>query len=174
MVIVVITFAMVFLYRDVYVLSVGDRRTLMVRLAGYTALLLAGLMIMSRFGRYAWTGKRFALAAVAVQLAELGIALALRKWEAGRHCWIGCILPFPAFLVILSALSFSIKPIFPALPDATATQIVTGSWLILVAALAALLSAKEEEEESIHRRFVNDFALLTSCTAFIFVPYGFF
>ena len=173
MVIVVITFAIVFLYRDVYVLTVGNPRTLMGRFAGYTALFLAGLTIMSRFGRYAWTGKRFALAAVAIQLAELGVALALRKWEAGRYCWIGCILPFPAFLVILSALSLSIRPVFPGLSDTTATQIVAGAWLILVAGLAVLLSA-EEEEESTHRRFVDDFALLTSCTALIFVPYGFF
>jgi hypothetical protein len=57
---------------------------------------------------YGWTKRRFALAAVLIQLAELGLALALRKWEGGRHRWVGCILPCPAFLVVLFTLSFAV------------------------------------------------------------------
>jgi hypothetical protein len=175
MVIVVIAFALVFLYRDVHVLVAADRRALVVRFAAYAALLLLAMAIIGWFGssQYGWTRKRFAVAAVLIQLAEVGLALALRQQKGGRYCWIGSILPFPALPVGLFALSFSIRHMFTELGANLATQIVTGSWLLLVAALAALLSAKESEE-STYRRFVDDFALLTSCTAFIFVPYGFF
>ncbi len=176
MIIVVIAFALVFLFRDVHVLVAADRRTLMARFAAYAALLLASMAVIGWFGgsQYGWTRKRFAVAAVLIQLAEVGLALALRKQKGGRYCWIGSILPFPALPVGLFALSFSIRHIFTELGPTLATQIVTGCWLLLVAALAALLSAKQEEESTTYRSFVDDFALLTSCTAFIFVPYGFF
>jgi hypothetical protein len=175
MVIVVIAFAVIFLYRDVHVLVAADRRALIARFAAYAALLVAAMAIIGWFGgsQYGWTRRRFALAAVLIQLAEVGLALALRKRKGGRYCWIGSILPFPALPVGLFALSFSIRHMFTELGATLAAQIVTGSWLLLVAALAALLSAKQEEE-SIYRRFVDDFALLTSCTAFIFVPHVFF
>ncbi len=175
MLIVVIAFAVIFLYRDVHVLVAADRRALMTRFTAYAALLLAAMAIVGWFGgsQYIWTRKQFALSAVLIQLAELGLALTLRKWQGGRFCWIGAILPFPALPIGLFALSFSIRHMFTELGATLATQLVTGFWLILVAALAALLSAKQQEE-STYRRFVNDFALLTSCTAFIFVPYVFF
>ena len=175
MIIIVITFALVFLYRDIHVLVAADRKALIARFAAYATLLLVAMAIMSWFdgSQYIWTRKRFALAAVSIQLAEVGLALVLRKWKGGRYCWIGSILPFPALPVGLFALSFSIRHMFTELGATLATQIVTGSWLILVAALAALLSAKQEEEPA-YRKFVNDFALLTSCTSLIFVPYGFF
>ena len=175
MVIVAIAFAVVFLYRDVHALVAVDRRAQMARFAAYAALLLAAMAIIGWFGgsQYGWTRKGFALAAVLIQLSEVGLALALRKRKGGRYCWIGSILPFPALPVGLFTLSFSARHMFTEVGATLATPIVTGTWLLLVGALAALLSAKQEEE-STYRKFVDDFALLTSCTAFIFVPYVFF
>jgi hypothetical protein len=175
MIITVIAFAVIFLYRDVHALAAANRRALMRRSATYAALLLAAMALMACFGgsQYVWTRKRFALAAVLIQLAELGLAFALRWWKHGRYYWIGSILPFPALPAGLFALTFSIRHTFPALGATLAAQIVTGAWLILVAVLAVLLSGNQQEELT-YRKFVNDFALLTSCTSFIFVPYGFF
>lgn len=173
MLIVVLAFAVVFLYRDVQVLALPDRKGVVARFAGYAALMLVAVAVMADVpaAQYAWTQKRFALAAVLIQLAELGLALALRKWGAGRHSWVGGILPCPAFLVGLFALSFTIQHEFIGLDAVAATEIVTGCWLAVVAGFALLLSPKEESAD---RKFVDDFALLTSCTALIFVPYGLF
>jgi hypothetical protein len=50
--------------------------------------------------------------------------------------------------------------------------ILTCSWLAVVVFLVLLMNSKEEEP--LYRRFVDDFALMTSSAALIFVPYGFF
>jgi hypothetical protein len=177
MLIVLAAFAVVFFYRDTYALVAVDRKKLMARFACYAALLLAAAAIVAGSVQvfpavnFAWTRKRFALAAVSIQLIELAIALLLRKWRGGRHNWIGCILPSPAFLLGLFALSSAVQDRFSGLGALAAAEIVTGGWLALVAALALLLSAREDG--STDRTFVGDFALLTSCTALIFVPYGF-
>jgi hypothetical protein len=104
MIIVVIAFALVFLYRDVHVLVAGDQK-----------------MVTARF----------APAAILIQLAELGLALALRKWKAGRYRWVGSILPFPVLPVGLFALSSSIRYLLAELSATLVTEIVTGFWLIL-------------------------------------------
>jgi hypothetical protein len=177
MFIVALAFAVVFLCRDVYVLMTPDRRALLGRFAGYSTLILVALTIMNGSGvfgqpvAYAWTRRRFAMAAILIQLGELAIALALRKWARGHHSWIGCILPSPAFLVCLWALSSFLRIASGGLDAFAAMALVTGSWLLLVAVLVLLLNAKEEFTD---RKFVDDFALMTSCTALIFVPYGFF
>lgn len=175
MLIVVLVFAVVFICRDVQVLTATDSRALGTRFACYAALILVATAIVAVIGYvrpeivYAWTKRRFALAAVLIQLAELGLALALRKWEGGRHRWVGCILPCPAFLVVLFALSFVIQHAVIRLNAIAAAEIVTLCWLGLVASLA--LRAKGGSTD---RKFADDFALMTSCTALIFVPYGLF
>jgi len=146
--------------------------------------MLAAAAIMAWFGYdrpeivYAWTRRRFALAAVLIQLAELGLAFALRKWEGGRHRWIGCILPCPAFLVVLFALSSEIQHAVLRWDAVTVAEIATACWLGFVGAIALLFSRIDEgrdtKEESANRQFVDDFALMTSCTALIFVPFGLF
>jgi hypothetical protein len=175
MLIVVLAFAVVFICRDVQVLTTTDRKALGARFAFYAALILAATAIVAVIGDvrpeivYAWAKRRFALAAVLIQLAELGLALALRRWEGGRHRWVGCILPCPAFLVVLFALSFVIQHAVVRLNAIAATGVVTACWLTLIASLA--LRAKEGSTD---RKFADDFALMTSCTALIFVPYGVF
>jgi hypothetical protein len=177
MLIVACAFAVVFLCRDVQALMTPDRRALPVRLAGYAALFLAALFVMDAVGafheslQYVWTKKGFAVAAILIQLTELAIALALRKWARGRYCWIGCVLPSPAFFVCLLALSLLFRTASSGSGALAKMAILTGCWLALVAFLVLLLN---EKEEPVHRSFVDDFALLTSTTALIFVPYGFF
>src|ERR1035438_9978661 len=113
MLIVAVVFAIVFLFRDVQVLAIRDR-TIAARFAGYAVLLVAAVALMAGSGDarpgilYSWTQRRFALAAVMVQLAELTLGFALRRFAMGRYSWIGCVLPAPAFLVVLFALSFAI------------------------------------------------------------------
>lgn len=175
--IVLAAFAVVFFYRDTSVLVAIDRKGLVPRFAAYAALLLGAGAIIARSVQvlpavhFAGTRRRFALTAVSIQLVELAIALVLRKWRDGRHGWIGCVLPSPALLVGLFALSFAVQNRFNGLGALAAAGAVTGCWLALVAAIALLLSAREDG--STDRRFIGDFALLTSCTALIFVPYGF-
>jgi hypothetical protein len=177
MLIVAIAFAVVFLYRDVQSLMTPGRRAVSARLLGYAALILAALMLMDAAGtfhepfRYVWTTRKFAVAAILIQLAELAIALVLRKWSHGRHGWIGSVLPSPAFLVCLLALSLFLRNVAGRAGALTAMAILTACWVALVAFLVLFLHPKEE---AMDRRFVDDFALLTSTTALIFVPYGFF
>ncbi len=172
MLIVAWAFAVVFLYRDVQVLALSERTTPGNRFAGYAALVLASVAVTASLGE-SWkssTQKQFALAAVLVQLVELGIALALRKWQAGRHRWVGCILPCPAFLAGLLVLSFAIRRVFVGLGAIAANEIVAGFWLVLVALL--VFPVNRAKEELVDGAFVDDFALLTGCTALIFVPFG--
>ena len=177
MLLVVLAFAVVFLFRDVQVLVTDDRKTLGWRFAGYAALILVAVAIASGFGEarpailYTWTERRFALAAILIQLAELAVALALRRQ------WIGRVLPCPAFLLMLFVLSYTTHTTIVGLTLIAATELVTACWLTLVAVCAISLDRIENKrslERTMERKFVNDFALMTSCTAFIFVPYGLF
>lgn len=184
MLIVVLTFAVVFICRDVQVLMTRDRKALAARFALYAALILAAVAIVAWLGYArpaivsAWNRRGFALAAVLIQLAELGLALTLRKWENGKHRWIGCVLPCPAFLVVIIALSSEIRYAVVRLDAVAAAEIVTLCWLGLVGTITLLFSETDDrrcsKEGSEDRQFVDDFALMTSCTALIFVPYGLF
>ena len=177
MLIVAVVFAIVFLFRDVQVLAIRDR-TIPARFAGYAVLLVAAVALMAGSGDarpgilYSWTQRRFALAAVMVQLAELTLGFALRRFAMGRYSWIGCVLPAPAFLVVLFALSFAIEDRFIAIDTSAAVEIVTAIWLALVGGIVLWLSWIDNPWED--RKFANDFALMTSCTALIFVPFGLF
>jgi len=175
MLIVALVFTVVFLFRDVQVLAVRDRAVL-TRFAGYAVLLVAAMALMAGSGDaspgilHSWTPRRFAFAALLVQLAELATGLALRKFALGRYSWIGCVLPAPAFMVVLFALSFAIQDRFIAIDATAAVEMVTAIWLAVVGGLVLVLNRLDNPWED--RRFANDFALMTSCTALIFVPFG--
>jgi hypothetical protein len=177
MLIVALAFITVFLLRDVQVLAVRDRAVLM-RFAGYAALLVVAVAIMAGPGEarpgilHSWTQRQFALIAVLVQLAELAVGFALRRFALGRYSWIGCVLPAPAFLVVIFGLSFAIGNWFIAIDATTAVEIVTALWLALVGGVVMLLNWIDNPWED--RKFAGDFALMTSCTALIFVPFGLF
>jgi hypothetical protein len=177
MLIVALVFTVVFLFRDVQVLAIRDRAVL-TRLAGYALLVVAAVALLAGSGDarpgilYSWTQRKFALAAVLVQLAELAVGLALRRIALGRFSWIGCVLPAPAFLVVLFALSFAIQDRFIAIDATAAVEIVTAIWLVLVGGIVLVLNWIDNPWED--RKFASDFALMTSCTALIFVPFGLF
>jgi hypothetical protein len=175
MLIVALVFTIVFLFRDVQILAVRDR-AVFTRFAGYALLLLAAVALMAGSGNarpgilHAWTQREFAFSAVLVQLVELGVGFGLRRFALGRYSWIGCVLPAPAFLVVLFASSFAIQDRFIAIDATAAVEIVTIVWLALVGGLVMALNWLDHPWED--RKFANDFALLTSCTALIFVPFG--
>jgi hypothetical protein len=74
--------------------------------------------------------------------------------------------------VVLFALSFAIQDCFIALDTISSVEIVTAAWLALVGGLVMTLNLVNNPLED--RKFANDFALMTSCTALIFVPFGLF
>lgn len=100
------------------------------------------------------------------------MGVSLRRFALGQYSWIGCVLPAPAFLVVLFALSFAIQDRFIAMDATVAAEIVTALWLALVGGLVMILHRIDNPWED--RKFANDFALMTSCTALIFVPFGLF
>jgi hypothetical protein len=159
----------------VQVLAVRDRTT-PVRFGCYALLMVAAVALLAGPGDsrpgilYGWTQRKFALTAVLVQLAELALGFALRRFAMGRYCWIGCIFPAPAFLVVLFAVSFAVRNYFAALDATDAVEIVTALWLAAVGGLVIVLNWIDNPWED--RKFANDFALMTSCTALIFVPFG--
>jgi hypothetical protein len=171
--IVAFAFAVIFLFRDVQVLAVPARRTFTGRLGIYALLLLAGIAIFATLadGRPAWTGRRFALGAIAVQLLQLAITLVLRYVSSGQFGWIGSILPSPAFLMALCALAFEIQSGLLDVNSFAAVEIVTLVWLVIVGGLAAALCWFDNPWED--RKFASDFAMMTGCTAVIFVPFCF-
>jgi hypothetical protein len=176
MLIVMLGFTIVFLFRDVQVLTIRDRRALLARFAGYALLLAAAVTLMAGSGYarpgifHAWTQREFASIAVLVQLAELALGFALRRFALGRYSWIGCVLPAPAFLVVLFALSFAIQDRFVAMDPTSAIEITTALWLALVGGIVMVLNWIDNPWED--RKFANDFALMTSCTALVFVPFS--
>jgi len=175
MLIVTAIFMIVFLFRDVQVLAIRDR-AIFTRFAGYAILIVAAVAMMAASGDarpgilYSWTERRFASVAVLVQLAELAAGFALRRFALGRYCWIGCVLPAPAFLVVLFALSFAVQDRFIGIDVTTAVQAVTAIWLALVGGIVLVLNRIDNPFED--REFANDFALMTSCTALIFLPFS--
>jgi hypothetical protein len=177
MLIVALAFILVFLFRDVQALATRDKAILM-RFATYAVMVVATVAILAGSGDgrsrilYLWTRRDFALAAVMVQVAELAAGIVLRKFALGRYSWIGCVLPAPAFLVALFILSLAIQDRFIALDISDALKIVTATWLVAVGACVMALIWFDNPWED--RRFINDFALMTGCTALIFVPFGLF
>jgi hypothetical protein len=177
MLIVALVFTIVFLFRDVQILAIRDRAVL-TRFAGYAALVAAAVALVAVSGGvgpgilHAWTQRQFAFIAVLVQLVELAMGIALRRFALGRYSWIGCVLPAPAFLVALFGLSFAIQDRFIAIDVTAAAEIVTAIWLTLVGGFVMALNWLDNPWED--RKFANDFALMTSCTALVFVPFGLF
>jgi hypothetical protein len=175
MLIVALVFTIVFLFRDVQILAIRHRSAL-TRFAGYAVLLAASVALMAGSGDarpgilHAWTERRFAFTAVLVQLVELAMGVALRRFALGRYSWIGGVLPAPAFLVVLFASAFAIQGRFITIDATAAVEIVTTVWLALVGAFVMVLNQIDHLWED--RKFADDFALMTSCTALIFVPFG--
>jgi hypothetical protein len=175
MLILALVFTIVFLFRDVQILAIRERAAL-GRFAGYALLLVGAVALMAGSGEarpgilHAWTQRQFAFIAVLVQSIELAMGIALRRFALGRYSWIGCVLPAPAFLVVLFASSFAIQDRFIAIDATAAAEIVTAIWLALVGGLVVALTWLDNPWED--REFANDFALMTSCTALIFVPFG--
>lgn len=166
----------VFLFRDVQVLAIRDHGALLARFAGYALLLATAVALMAGSGDagsrilHAWTQRKFASIAVMVQLAELALGFALRRFALGRYSWIGCVLPAPAFLVALFALSFAIQDRFVALDPTSSVEIATALWLALVGGIVLVLDWVDNPGED--RKFTIDFALMTGCTALVFVPFS--
>jgi hypothetical protein len=169
MLIVSLAFAAVFLFRDAQVLTVQDQARPSIRFGIYAPLVVLGmiLLVLLTGALSGWTDRRFALGAIAVQLVELMLAFAFRR---SRLSWIGCILPSPAFLVALYAVSLEIHATLHAASAIAAVEIVTASWLLIVAGLTSVLCWMKNSGED--RAFVTDFAMMTSCTALIFLPFG--
>ena len=176
MLIVAPVFMIVFLFRDVEVLAIRGRARL-ARFAVYALLLVAAVALIGGSGDarpeilHAWTQRKLAFVAVLVQLAELAMGFALRRVVLGHYSWVGCVFPAPAFLVSLFAFSFAIRDCFVVF-DAAAVKIVTVAWLALVGGIVMALNRLDNPWED--RKFADDFALMTSCTALIFVPFGLF
>ncbi|HEY3827167.1 MAG TPA: hypothetical protein VGL82_21580 [Bryobacteraceae bacterium] len=169
-------FALIFLMRDSQVLALRDGAGIAARLAVYCILQVGAITLLVAFGETGsgvsrfWTDRRFALTAVFIQLTELGIAFALRTFKRGRFSWIGWMLPSPAFLIALLSLSFVLQEEL-LLSPLVAVQTATLSWLSLVCAGSISLNHLGSTwDDSV---FAGDFALMTGCMAFIFVP-GFF
>ncbi|HEY3824077.1 MAG TPA: hypothetical protein VGL82_05935 [Bryobacteraceae bacterium] len=170
MLVVALVFTIVFLFRDVQVLAIRNR-AFFARFAGYALLLMAAVALTAGSGILrTWTHRKFASVAILVQMAELAAGFTLRGLALGRYSWIGCVLPAPAFLVVLFALSRTIQDHLTAIDATAALEIVTALWLALVGGAAMLLNWIDNPWED--RKFANDFALLTSCTALVFVPFG--
>lgn len=173
MFVVAVAFVAVFFFRDVQILVTEDRKLLQVRLGVYAALLAIGTAAFEGAvgSQPGWMERRFALWAMVIQLAELAIALLLERYHLlGRHSWVGCILPCPAFLVALWILSFEYQYRHPGADGISIMKIVLVAWLLIVAGVTSALSLMKDPWGD--RTFAADFALMTSCTALIFVPFG--
>lgn len=167
MLVVAVAFALVFLFRDLQILSLAERPPLVSRLAAYAVLLAAGVAIFGRLG--VWTHPRFARGAIVVQILELICALLLRRRTREWRGWIGFILPAPAFLMAIYALGSQLQNTLPHLSSSDSVEIVTGAWLLTVAVLAAILRRLDNPWED--RKFAGDFAMMAGCTAVVFVPF---
>jgi hypothetical protein len=169
-------FALIFLMRDSQVLALRDGAGITARYAVYSVLQVGGITLLVVFGETGsgvsrfWTDRRFALTAVLIQLAELGIAFALRTFKRGRFSWIGWMLPSPAFLIALLGLSFVLQQAL-VLSPLVAVQTAMVFWLSLVYAGSIWLNHFGSTWDD--STFIGDFALMTGWMALIFVP-GFF
>jgi hypothetical protein len=176
MFLVAVTFAIVFLYRDTQMLAAPRFGVIVFRMVAYAAILGAAVYLLtgapgfSSGLLYTWTERRFASSALVLQCAELALGLWLRKFALGRYCWLGCTLPSPAFLIVLVSLSFPLQNALPGIDAAAAVTLMTAGWIAVVAVLVSTLQRFGNPWED--RPFATDFALMTSCTALIFVPFG--
>jgi hypothetical protein len=141
-----------------------------VKFLVYALLITAGAAIFGWLsgGQPAWVERRFAMGAIVVQIVELVAAWFLRSYDLGRYSWFGCILPAPAFLLALYFLGWELRASIPGTGLYTAMAFITAAWLGLVIILAGVLHAFDNPFED--RRFATDFALMTGCTAAVFVP----
>jgi hypothetical protein len=178
MLLVALPFLIVFLFRDVQILATRERGDLPVRLATYALFVAVAVMLLTGTGTsvsgffYTWTERRFAIAAVLMQLLEVFIGLVLQRTALGRYSWVGYILPSPAFLIALITVASAIQDGFLHTHAASAMQLITAAWILIVSSVVAALAWADNPWED--RKFANEFALITGCTAFLFVPFGFF
>jgi hypothetical protein len=170
MVIVAVVLAVIFLFRDLQILVVQDRRLLAVRFGIYALLLVTGLAIFAEWAGSgpAWTEPLFARGAIFVQLLELTIGMALHRYALGRYGWIGCVLPAPAFLFGLCTFGLEVQGRLQS-DASSAMELVTGAWLLVVGVLAVILYRMNNPWED--RKFAREFAMMSSCTALIFAPF---
>jgi hypothetical protein len=173
MLIVILVFLAVFFCRDVQVLAMQSPRHFAPRFAIYCVLQLAAMALLVQ----AWTLTRddsgrtlFAWVAIGVQLAELAAAIILSRLAAGRFSWLGWLLPPPALSAALFGVTLIVRTRLIAAEPASVALPVLGLWLCLVGGPAFLLNRIDKMSHD--RKFVTDFALLTSCTALVFVPFG--
>jgi hypothetical protein len=146
-------------------------RNLAFRFITYAALLLSvmAIFIVLAHGHPVWAGKHFALGAIAVQCLQVAVIVVLNRYFMGRFAWLACILPCPAFLMSLCALALELQNSLPVANSIDAIELVTVAWLILVGALATWLSRVDNPWDD--PVFANDFAMMSSCTAVIFVQF---
>ena len=170
MLIVAFAFAVIFLFRDLQILAMPPAKNLVFRFATYAAFLHSGMaiFIVLTHGHPVWAGKHLALGAIAVQCLQVAVIVVLNRCFIGRYAWLACILPCPAFLMSLCALALELQNSLPGANSIDAIELVTVAWLILVGALATWLCRLDPWDDPV---FANDFAMMSSCTAVIFVPY---
>jgi hypothetical protein len=174
MLIVACAFGVIFLLRDMQILAVPNPRTLALRFAGYAAILITGtvLFITLTGGHPAWTSKRFAVWAIALQLSESALVVLLQRYAAGRYGWIPCVLPAPAFLMSTGVLAFEMQSRLPNLNQTAALEFVGSTWLMVVGSSAAVLCSLNNPWED--RACAREYAMMTACTAVVFVPFWLF
>jgi hypothetical protein len=173
MLIVLLVFLTVFFCRDVQLLAMQSPRDFAPRLAIYCVLQLGAMTLLVQawtLARYDTGTTRFAWIAIGVQLAELAAAITLTRIAAGRFSWLGWLLPPPALSVALFGMALVIRNRLIAVEPASVALPVLGLWLCLIGVPALLLNRMEKKSDD--TKFVTDFALLTSCTALVFVPFG--
>ena len=163
--------AVIFLLRDLQILVVSNGRLLATRFCTYAILLLIGLTIFAALtgADPARTPRLFALGAIVMQLAELALGVALHRYALGRYSWLGSVLPAPAFLMGLYILGCALRDRLPVTGIGGALEIVAATWLLLVGTLGLVLYRMKNPWED--RRFAREFAMMSSCTALIFVAF---
>jgi hypothetical protein len=72
----------------------------------------------------------------------------------------------------LSALAFQVQNGLLEVDAFRAVEVVTLVWFVIVGGLAAVLCWLDNPWED--RKFASDFAMMTTCTSVIFVPFCFF
>jgi hypothetical protein len=163
MLVALLVFLAVFFCRDVQALAMDESR-FGLRFALYAVMQVAGIGLFGLAPHAGW----FAWAAILIQLAEVGAALALSRF-ARRFAWIGWVLPSPVFLASLAGCGRMIGE-GTGLTPATMTALLTAGWLCVTGGVAGLASRMQCSSDD--RKFAADFALLSSFAALVFVPFG--